>query len=114
MYYKPSVFSPLVEVTAKATRTLQVSPGFGEFFINVSGAEAALPRTLVGWIILARGSCSHLFPPTPQKAMSTTSLVGRPCSPVAGQPQSVCESSTGVVERQKQSSTSPFLYCAGD
>lgn len=36
MYYKPITFSPLDgEVTAKATRTLQVSPGFGEFFINV-------------------------------------------------------------------------------
>lgn len=63
------MFSPLVgEVTAKATRTLQVSLGFGEFFINVSGAEAALPRTPVRWIIFGKRQLEPLLSSYPTKS----------------------------------------------
>lgn len=39
MYYKTSVFSLLVG----ATKSLQVSPDFGEFFININKAHSGHP-----------------------------------------------------------------------
>jgi len=72
MYYKISMFSPLVgEATAKATGSLQVSPSFAEFFINVSKAHSGRgSRHTKDQIISARVSHGCVLSPSPQKAMS--------------------------------------------
>lgn len=64
------MFSPAVgEATAKAMRNLQVSPGFGEFFMNVSKALNRCPGRsgstggTRGSITAARGG--HMLSPGP-------------------------------------------------
>lgn len=108
------MFSLLVgEVTAKATRSLQISPGFGEFFINVSKAHSGHP----GWSCGTKetGGPDHfgerqLWPRVVSSCTKSNEHHmhrGEPLFP-HGQdsPKHSANPTLHVVERQKQNSTS--------
>lgn len=104
MYYKTSTFSLLVgEVTTKAMRDLQVSPGFGEYFISASKAHSrrpgasSSPEDTNGLDIVARGG--RMLPPGPWGPLcwlaksSGGHIHGREPlpTPELGQPKTLCK-----------------------